>query len=397
MQGAGRAWRVLALTALALAHVMPSAGQASGRQPVDDVRAREAYRRAIDLEAGGNHDAALALLWTASGLAPRDAAIQARLAAALERVGALDAAVETWRAAVAAAPGDPGPARGLVLALIAAGRSPEAVRLARADAAEAPDDPDALFTLGLAQSEQDIEGALESFERVLARAPGHSLARYNLALLLKRLDRLDDAVAELRRVVAADPRPEAWHALGVALWHRGDASGAIHALEAATAAAPRHADAHRMLGVVHAAQREWRRAAASLRRALELQPDVAATHDILARVLRASGDAAGASRHTAEASRLRDAAEREHEARVWTSTGTARLDAGDARAALDAFRRAIAVLEVYAPAHFQMGRALEHLGDEQAADRAFARARALNPYLVRPSKVPVSAPSDVPP
>src|SRR5690606_16330347 len=80
MQGAGRAWRVLALTALALAHVMPSAGQANGRQPVDDVRAREAYRRAIDLEVGGNHDAALALLWTASGLAPRDAAIQARLA-----------------------------------------------------------------------------------------------------------------------------------------------------------------------------------------------------------------------------------------------------------------------------------------------------------------------------
>src|SRR5690606_35936159 len=80
MQGPGRSWRVPALIAVALAHAMPSAGQANGRQPADDVRAREAYRRAIDLEAGGDHDAALALLWTASGLAPRDAAIQARLA-----------------------------------------------------------------------------------------------------------------------------------------------------------------------------------------------------------------------------------------------------------------------------------------------------------------------------
>ena len=56
---------------------------------------------------------------------------------------------------------------------------------------------------------------------------------------------------------------------------------------------------------------------------------------------------------------------------------------GDAIAALDAFRRALAIRGTYAPAHFQMGRALERLGDAEAADGAYARARQLNPHLVR--------------
>ncbi len=376
------------LTALAVACALATGVRAAGPQQSseDARRAREVYRQAVEREARGDADGALALLWTASGLTPDDPEIQSRLAMALERVGALEAAVEAWRAAVAAAPRSPGPLRGLVLALVASGRSTEAVRLARGAADERPDDVDALFTLGLAQSEQDVEAALATFQRVLARAPAHTLARYNYALLLKRLDRLDEAVAELRRVVVADPRPEAHHALGMALWHRGDAAGAILAFEAAVSAAPRHADAHRMLGVAFASRRDWGRAAAALRRALDFQPDAAATHETMARVLRASGDADGAKRHAAEAARLRRAAEREQQARVWTSTGTARLDADDALGALDALRRAVAILDTYAPAHFQMGRALERLGDEQAADAAFDRARTLNPYLVRPPR-----------
>ena len=49
------------------------AGEAAA-QP-GDARAVDAYRRAADLEARGDTSGALALLWTASGLAPRDADI----------------------------------------------------------------------------------------------------------------------------------------------------------------------------------------------------------------------------------------------------------------------------------------------------------------------------------
>ena len=140
---------------------------------------------------------------------------------------------------------------------------------------------------------------------------------------------------------------------------------------------------------MRAAARDWRGAAAALRRALELRPADPGVHDTLARVLRASGDDAGARAHLAEGARLRREAEREHEARVWTSLGTVRLVDGDALAALDALRRAVATCDTYAPAHFQMGRALERLGDRAAASEAYGRARQLNPHLVRPPRLDV--------
>jgi tetratricopeptide (TPR) repeat protein len=365
--------------------VVESAGSTSGQ-------AREVYRQALERERRGDAGGALALLWTAAGLDPGNAEIQARLAEALERVGALDAAIDAWRAAVAARGGEVRTSRGLVLALVAAGRSADAITFARAANERAPADVEALVTLGLAQSEQDIDAAMDCFTRVLARAPQHTLARYNLALLLRRVDRLDEAIAELQRVAAVEPRAEVLQALGAAWWHRGDGSRATEALQAAIVADPRRADAHQLLGVVRAASRDWTGAAAALRRALELRPQVPETHVTLSRVLRAAGDAAGANRHAAEGERLRHAAEREQEARVLTSLGTLRLEQGDALAALDAFRRAIGRLETYAPAHFQMGRALDRLGEPEAATAAYTRAQTLNPQLVPPPRPTASPP-----
>jgi Flp pilus assembly protein TadD len=68
--------------------------------------------------------------------------------------------------------------------------------------------------------------------------------------------------------------------------------------------------------------------------------------------------------------------------------GTRKLDTGELTGALDDFRRATAALETYAPAHYQMGRALKRLGQAEAADAAFARAQQLNPNLVRPPYSP---------
>jgi tetratricopeptide (TPR) repeat protein len=381
--------RVLAARTLLvfLCGVALALAQDAGTRPAPDAkgtdaRAQRALRDARGLQTRGDRDGALALLWQASGLAPRDADIQMELAQALEGVGALDAAIEVWRTARAARPEDRKASRGLVLALVAAGRSPEAVTLARAAAVAAPKDPDVLLTLGLAQSEQDVDAAIRTVREVLAQAPDHTLARFNLALLLKRVDRLDEAIAELTRVTAREPGPEAHYALGIAWWHRGDAARASAAFEATIAIQPRHAEAHHKLGAVRAGERDWHGAAVALRRALALRPDDPGVHETLARVLHASGDEQGAKAHLAEGERLRRASEREHEARVWTSLGSARLDGGDAIAALDAFRRALAILSTYAPAHFQMGRAFERLGEAEAADGAYRRARQLNPYLI---------------
>ena len=341
----------------------------------------------LELEADGNQPAALALLWEAAGLAPRDADVQQRLGEALERIGALDAAIDAYRRAIAARPDFTRADNSLTLALAKAGRGPEAVERARARVAEAPGDPERLFTLGLAQSEQDVDEAIRTFTRVIAMRPDHVLAYYNLALVLKRVDRAKDAIAALQRALAIQPRAEAHFALGTLYFHQGEFDRASAALKAAVAAEPRLVDAHIALGSVFKAKRQLPEAIDALRRAIALEPDSWSAHAALATVLQQAGATDAAAQEAAEAERRRRQGELEREAAAMTAVGIARLDANDAAAAVEQFRRAIARVETYAPAHYQLGRALQRLGQDAAARAAFARARALNPSLAPPDRI----------
>jgi tetratricopeptide (TPR) repeat protein len=373
----GRRLTIVITVGLWIAAVTAVSGQG-------DTRAREAYSRAIVLETQGNNPAALSLLWEAAGLAPHDADIQSRLGEALERIGALDAAIAAYRQAVSERPAFRKASNHLILALVKAGQSQEAVQRARALVALAPDDPDRYFTLGLAQSEQDVADAIESFRKVLALAPRHTLARYNLALVLKRTDRLEEALDELDRALAIEPRPEAYYTRGVIYWHVGDLDRATTALGDAVAAEPRFAEAYETLGSVLKAKRDWPGAAAALRRAIALRPDLPAAHYTLGQVLRMNGEERAARTEFAEAERLRTHEQLEQEATMWTAAGTRKLDSGDLAGALELFERATALNDTYAPAHYQMARTLQRLGQHEASRRAFARAAALNPSLVPP-------------
>jgi tetratricopeptide (TPR) repeat protein len=369
--------RLIAVVSILSAHPADAAQDAA-------ARAKDTYTRAVELEAQDNYTAALPLLWEAAGLAPHDADIQNRLGEALQRIGALDAAVDAYRQALSDRPAFRKASNNLILALVAAGNGPAAVERARVLVAAKPNDPDRLFTLGLALAEQDVGGAIKTFRRVLELAPRHVLARYNLALVLRRADRLAEALDELGHALAIEPRPEIHYTLGVIYWHQGDLDRAAGALRAAVAADPRYADAHYTLGAVLKARRDWAGAAASLRHAIALRPDLPAAHYTLGQVLQLSGDESGARTHLAEAERLRRRAQFEQEAGVWTAVGTQKLHSGNAAGGLDLFRRAAAVFDAYAPAHYQMGVALRRLGQPEAARAAFARARQLNPSLVPP-------------
>lgn len=348
------------------------------------ARAKEIYDRAVKLERDGNAAAALSLYWEAAGLAPGDPDIQYHLGQALERIGALDAAIDAYRQAIAGRPEFREASNSLILTLVKAGRGPEARERARTLVDRSPQDPDAHFTLALAQSEQDVEAAIASFHRVLELAPRHALARYNLALVLKRADRPAAAIEELTRAIAIEPRAEAHYTLGVIYWQQGDLARAESALRDAIAADSQSADAHHSLGAVLAAGRQWAQATAALRRALELRPDLTSARYTLARVLREAGDEHAARKELAEADRLRRRAQLEQEASVWTATGTQKLERGDARGGVEHFRRAIAIFDTYAPAHYQLGRALRQLGQHDASRAAFHRAQQLNSSLVPP-------------
>ncbi len=360
---------------------------ADGQTPREPLSGEEAYDRALTLESAGNHPAALALLWYAAGTAPRDPDVQNRLGEALERIGALDAAIDAYRRAVAARPAFRKAANNLILTLVKAGRGKEAIELARTRVADAPHDPDPHFTLGLALAEQDVEEAIAVLRRVLQLDPRHTLARYNLALVLRRADRLSEAVEELTRAVDVEPRPEAYYTLGVIYWHQGAVDRATRALRAAITLNPDYAEAYSALGSVLAGRRDWTGALEALRRAIALRPDLPGAHDTLARVLQQQGEGGAAEAAFAEAGRLRTRTRLEQEAGVWTAVGIRTLESGDLLRALDHFRRATALFEAYAPAHFQIGLVLRRLGEPDAARAAFARAAQLNPGLIPPDEL----------
>jgi tetratricopeptide (TPR) repeat protein len=367
---------------LCILFLLCSSAPTVGQQTAE--RAKEAYARAVELEARGDHAAALPFLWEAAQRAPDDADVQNHLGEALERMGAFGEAVEAYRRAIATRPAFRKATNHLILALVKAGRGREALARARAEVDAAPDDPDRHYTLGLALAEQDMPEASERFERVLELSPRHALARYNLALRHLRSDRLSEATVELNRVIAIEPRPEAHYTLGVIYWRQGQLDRAVGALRAAVASEPKYAEAHYTLGAVLKARGDLVEAASSLRRAIAVRPDLTAAHNVLADVLRQSGDESGAREHLAQAERLRERARREHEASVLTFVGVQKLDRGDVALALDHFRQAARVYEEYAPAHFQLGRALQLIGRRDESRAAFARAQQLNPVLVPP-------------
>lgn len=364
------------------APVTLAAGQAPTAGPA--VSARHAYDRAVALEAEGNYPAALSLLWSAAGAAPSDPDIQDRLGEALARIGALDAAVDAYEHALQHRPDFPRAMNSLVVTLAKAGRGADAVRRAEAWAAAKPDDAERLFTLGLAQSEEDVDAAMRTLRQVIAKKPGHALAHYNLALLLKRVDRVDDAIVAARRAAALDGRSEVHLALGNLYLQQADFAQAAAALEAAVAADRRSADAWILLGAVHRARGDQARAADALRRAIALRPGSWTAHAALATVLALSGDGAGSRQASTEAERLRTEDQRERAAVVMTAVGVSRLDAGDADGARERFAAAVAVAATYAPAYYHLGRALQKLGRVDDARSAFTKAQQLNPSLVSP-------------
>ena len=349
------------------------------------ARAKQVYARAIELESKSNHPAALSLLWEAAGLAPRDPDIQNRLGEALERIGALEPAVDAYRRAVAERPTFRKASNNLILALCKVGRGAEAIERARSLAAATPSDPDRHFTLGLALAEQDVEQSIAAFTRALELDPRHVLARYNLALVLRRVDRPADALRELDRALAIDPRPEALYTQGVIYWHQGELGRAVDALRAAIAVAPQYADAHHALGSVLKTQRDWSGAAASLRKAIALQPDLFSARYALAQVLTAAGDNRGARSALDQAEQLRDRSAREREALTWTAVGIRKVESGDLTGAVEALGRATTAFEAYAPAHYQLGLVFHRLGRREEARAAFERAQRLNPSLVPPA------------
>ncbi len=225
------------------------------------------------------------------------------------RQGHPRAALAAFLEALAALPDDPLTIFNVAMALIELGEKEQAEARLRESIAINDNYRDPQYNLALILAERgDLAGAERHFRRAAEIDPEDVEARVRLADVLTRLERSDEAVALLTEIVASDGAlPLAQLALGAA--HQ--AAGAVEparvalgkVLEAAPGAGRERAEAHYRLAVLAATNLpagapadgaanglstptgDGSDSIGHLRRAIELDPDLAEAHAFLGRLL----------------------------------------------------------------------------------------------------------------
>lgn len=200
---------------------------------------------------------------------------------------------------------------------------------------------------------------------------------------------------------------------GIALHQSGDLEGAEAAYASILKAAPGHADALHLSGLIKHQQGEHATAAEMIRSAIEMDENVTLYHANLGRVLKAAGDDAGAVEAFRGAVQLEPDTASLHADLASALLGTGDADAARARAnlaieldpnsaeahvnlglalqelygpahgdAVRAFRRAIELESTLAGGHLGLGVALHESGDTAGAKKAYEEAVRLNPGFV---------------
>lgn len=170
-----------------------------------------------------------------------------------------------------------------------------------------PAQPDALNCLGQLHLQQGAADQAEPlFARAVAARPKTAMYQINHGLALRRLGRIEDALAAFSRARALDRSlAEAHHQAGNALKSLGRYAEAIAALREAVRLTPKHDAAWLNLGVACLEGGVRDEAIAAFQRALKLEPQRPEAHNILGHTLLAAGRSGEAEAALNEALRQR--------------------------------------------------------------------------------------------
>jgi Flp pilus assembly protein TadD len=139
-----------------------------------------------------------------------------------------------------------------------------------------------------------------------------------------------------------------------------------------------------MLGTVLRQQGRTDEALAELRETVRLQPRSAEAQLSIGQMLRQRGNAAGAAAAFAEAERLNALKANDQAATFAVSAGLKKLAAKDLPGAIASFREAVRLAPEHAQAQYQLGLALQKVGQTVEARRYLAEARRLASWLAPP-------------
>jgi tetratricopeptide (TPR) repeat protein len=127
-----------------------------------------------------------------------------------------------------------------------------------------------------------LQDARSRYEAALARMPRHADAWHLLGVVAMQEQRYADALDQISRAIEISPQPSYYDNLGCALRNWGKLEAAVECHEQALALDPKHFRAHNNLGMLLLQMRLPAAAAASFRKAVEINPQFAVNEMLFA-------------------------------------------------------------------------------------------------------------------
>jgi tetratricopeptide (TPR) repeat protein len=302
----------------------------------------------------GKPQAAVACLEDASRQAPPDQAepVQATLGVMYAENGEIDKALATLRDLVAARPGS----------------------------------ADAHFNLGLVYAKkgqiQDEEDAVPEFREALRLDQGMDPARIALGRVLMSLQKYSDAALVLLEYTGRQPHDaQGFYALGKAYQGLRKSDAAVHALERAAVLDPRDAASRLNLGMLLANTGQTSAAIQQLKAAERINPSDSSVHNELAGLLEKTGDKEGVRAQKAKLAVLKSDSDREGAIAGFNEKASEYLSAGNAKAAVQSYEKALRLSPRDAKLHYNLSLAFDRLGDFASERKELAKTVELDPNL----------------
>lgn len=140
-----------------------------------------------------------------------------------------------------------------------------------------------------------LEGAVQLYQRLLDAVPGHPDVLHLMGMARHQMGQSDEGVSLIERAIEAEPNYAGYfNNLGNIYMGRGEVLKALGAYQQAVELDRDNADLHNNLGALYKAQRQFDEAHASYERAMQLNPGHVSAHNNMGLLYAEKGDRTGA-------------------------------------------------------------------------------------------------------
>ena len=246
-----------------------------------------------------------------------------------------------------------------------------------------PDSADAHFKLGTLYAQQDkADLAIAEYHTALRLDRTANGARLALARALLSQQKYSDALTTAQETVRQDPQSaEGYHLEGLANKGLQQLQHAAAALERASHLAPADYEIRHDLGLIFMQLGSADDAVREFEAAARINSEEPDPHHQLAQLYEKKGNQYLARKQQARYEFLVNKGQAQSKAGRLNSQGNELLNAGDARAAAEAYRKALDLIPGDPQLHYNLALALNRLGDEKGAQQELKRALQLKPDL----------------